>query len=166
MPKRKLYKEEDNEIPMFSKYEYSQTLTGFTESDKLMENELNSLECYLDCQLGAQLNSFNDQTLNNHLYVIYGTKKQETIIFMRQWVCFFVHQHRTKMTERVKDYLETKKLTLDGWLSAIKYGRWGDIMTVYVLSLVKGIQMCIHLRNGKVWSTLHAGPIHHTELIE
>ena len=42
---------------------------------------------------------------------------------MRQWVAFFVCQHRTKITERVKDYLDTKKLTLDGWLSAVKYGR-------------------------------------------
>ena len=79
---------------------------------------------------------------------------------------FFIHQHRTKMTERVKDYLETKKLTLDGWLSAVKYGRWGDIMTVYVLSLMKGILTLIHLKNGKIWSTLHATLMHHNELIE
>ena len=85
---------------------------------------------------------------------------------MRQRVCFFVHQHRTKMTERVKDYLETKNLTLDGWLSAVKYGRWGYIIIIYVLSLMKGIQTCIPLKNGKVCSTLHATPIHHNELIE
>ena len=88
MLRRKLNKEEDNEIPVFSKYEYSRSLTAFTESDKLMENELNSLECYLDYQLKAPLNSFNDQKLNKHLYAIYGTKKQETIIFMRQLVWF------------------------------------------------------------------------------
>ena len=70
MPKRKLNKEEDNDIPMFSKYEYSQTLTAFTESYKLMGNELNSLECYSDYQPEALMNSFNDQKLNNHLYVI------------------------------------------------------------------------------------------------
>ena len=99
MLKTKLNKEEENEIPVFSRCEYSCTLTAFIESNKLIENELNSLECYSDYQLEALLNSFNDQKLNNHLYVIYSTQKQETIMLMRQWVCFFVHQHRTKMTE-------------------------------------------------------------------
>ena len=77
MLKRKLNKEEDNEIPVLSKYEYLCTLTAFIESDKLIENELNSLECYSDYQLEAPLDSFNDQNLNNHLYIIYSTKNRK-----------------------------------------------------------------------------------------
>ena len=38
-------------------------------------------------------------------------------------------------------------------------------MTVYILSVIKGLQTCVHLKNGKVWSTLHANPLHHDELI-
>ena len=30
---------------------------------------------------------------------------------------------------------------------------------------MKGIHTCIHLKNGKTWSTLRAIPIHHMELI-
>ena len=30
---------------------------------------------------------------------------------------------------------------------------------------MEGLHMCIHLKNGKTWSTLRAVPIHHTELM-
>ena len=30
---------------------------------------------------------------------------------------------------------------------------------------MKGLHMCIHLKNGKTWSTLRAVPNHHTELM-
>ena len=85
-------------------------------SDKLLESELSSLECYTEYQLEAPLNSFNDHKLNNHLYVIYSTKRRETVQLMRQSVEFYVCQHRTKMNERVKDYLETKK-TVTIWMA-------------------------------------------------
>ena len=39
-------------------------------------------------------------------------------------------------------------------------------MTVYILSVIKGLQTCVHLKNGKVWSTLHATSLHHDELIK
>ena len=82
---------------------------------------------------------------------------------MGMFLCVSAQNQNDRKSQRL---LGDQKLTLDGWLSAIKYGRWGDIMTVYVLSLMKGLQTCIHLRNGKVWSTLHATPILHNELIE
>ena len=53
-----------------------------------------------------------------------------------------------------------------GWLAAVKQGRRGDIMTVYILSLIKGVQTCIHLCKGKGWSTLYATPLHHVKLID
>ena len=38
-------------------------------------------------------------------------------------------------------------------------------MLVYILSIMKGLHMCIHLKNGKTWSTLRAVPIHRKELM-
>ena len=39
-------------------------------------------------------------------------------------------------------------------------------MTAYVLSVMKGIKTCVHLKEGKVWSTLHITPLHHDELMK
>ena len=38
-------------------------------------------------------------------------------------------------------------------------------MLVYILSIMKGLHTCIHLKNGKIWSTLRTVPIHHMELM-
>ena len=38
-------------------------------------------------------------------------------------------------------------------------------MMVYVLSIVKELHTCIHLKNGKTWSTLRAVLIYHEELM-
>ena len=89
----------------------------------------------------------------------------ETVQFMHTWVGFFVKQYCTKITTIVKNYLDSKKLSMDGWLSVVKQGHRGDTMTVYILSVIKGVQTCIHLKNRKVWSTLHTTLLHHDELI-
>ena len=65
----------------------------------------------------------------------------------------------------MKPYSDSKKLSLDDWLMSVKHGQRGDIMLVYILSIMKGLHTCIHLKNGKTWSTLRAIPIHHMELM-
>ena len=61
MPRSTMHEDEDNEVPNYSKYDYSDTLQQFQEFDRLHENELSMLECYGDFQLEALLNSFNDR---------------------------------------------------------------------------------------------------------
>ena len=85
---------------------------------------------------------------------------------MHTWTGFFVRQYRTKISKRVKPYLDSKKLSLDDWLMSVKHGRRGNILLIYVLSIMKGLHTCIHLLNGIIWSTLRAVPIHHAELME
>ena len=148
-----------------NKYDYSETLTAFTKNDKLLESDLGSLICYNEYQLESSLNNFNDSKLNDHLYSVFSTKRQETVAFMHTWVGFFVRQYRTKITAQVQNYLKSKKLNMDEWLTVVKKGYRGDIMMVYILSIMKGKQTCIHLKNRKVWSTLHVTPLHHDELI-
>ena len=106
-----------------------------------------------------------DSRLNDHLYGVYSSKHTETVSFTRTWTGFFVRQYRTKISQRVKPYLDSKKLSLDDWLMSVKQGQRGDIMLVYILSIMKGLHTCIHLKNGKTWSTLRAIPIHHMELM-
>ena len=55
---------------------------------------------------------------------------------MRTWVGFYVQQYGTKITVKVQDYLDSKILTMDEWLLAIKEGRRGDIMCLHILSLM------------------------------
>ena len=164
--KKKKLSKTGNKIPFHNQYEDSDFIGEFSESEKLLESELaQQLSCFNEYEPECKLNSLTDSRLNDHLYTVYSTKRTETISFMRTWTGFFVRQYRTKLSKRVKPYLESKKLSLDDWLMSVKQGRRGDILLVYVLSIMKGLHTCIHLRNGITWCTLRAVPVHHTELM-
>ena len=65
--------------------------------------------------------------------------------------------------QKARDYLESKKLTLDEWLNSVTMNRCGDILCVFLLSIVTGQHACIHLKNGRMWSTLRSVPVDHDE---
>ena len=85
---------------------------------------------------------------------------------MCKLVSFFVHHYKPQLELRVKEYLDSKKLTLDQWLESVKNNHHGDILCTYVLSMVMGTHTCVHLRGGLIWSTLQVVPLIHEELIE
>ena len=165
MPHGKKDNEKDINVLNYSKYKYAEMLPVFTESDRLLESDLNMLECYDEYQLEAPLNSFSDWILNDHLYTIYKRKQLETAALMRKLASFFVCRYQKKLTNCVKDYLESKKLTLDNWLRCVKENRCGDILCIYMLSLVSGVHTCVHLKDKKIWNTLQVVPLLHHELI-
>ena len=66
----------------------------------------------------------------------------------------------------MNEYLQSKKLTFDDWMAAVKNHRRGDIVCVYLLSMVTGNHMAIHLKNNKIWCTLKVVPLLHHELVE
>ena len=166
MPKKNVSgKKGRNDIPFHNQFKYSDVIDDFNESDRVTETELDTLSCFHEYEPEYKLNSLNDSCINDHLYVVFSMKRKETVSFIRTWTGFFVRQHRTKLSQKVQPYLNSKKLSLDEWLMLVKHGCRGDIMLVYVLSIIKGLHMCIHLKNGKTWSTLRAVPIHHEELM-
>ena len=100
-------------MPNYSNYEYTEIMQTFSETDRLPETELNSVECYDTFQLEAPLNSFSDTTLNDHLYKIYRKKQLVSVETMRKLVSFFVKRYKTLLEPRVHAYLDSKKLMLD-----------------------------------------------------
>ena len=166
MPKKdKSGKKGKNDIPYHNQFNYSDIIEEFHETGRITETELDTLPCFSEYKPEYKLNSLNDDRLNDHLYVVFSTKRNETISFMRTWTGFFVKQYMMKISQTVQPYLDSKKLSLDEWLMSVKHGRRGDIILVYILSIMKGLHTCIHLKNGKTWSTLREVLVHHDELM-
>ena len=137
----------------------------FVKSDRLMENELVNLECYNEFWVERTLNSMDDKVLNDHLHKNFYSKKPDTTALMCQWIGYYVKQHKSQIHLKVKDYLESKKLTLDDWLRCVGEGCRGDILCVYVLSIATGVHTMVHLKNNKIWSTLQNRPTTHEEMV-
>ena len=152
-------------LPNYSKYEYADKLPPFSEHERLLENELSSLVCFHSYQPEWKFNQFTDATLNDHLYMTFHERNLETPKLMRKLIAFFVCWHKKLLFKKVREYLESKKLTMDEWLNSIRMNRRGDILCVFLLSIVTGRHACIHLRNGRMWSTLRSVPVDHDEHI-
>ena len=75
MSKRKKSSTKEETLPNYSEYAYSDIIKGFTEHDRLLESEVQSLNCFAEYQVEWTLNSFNDQELTDHLYRIFYSKK-------------------------------------------------------------------------------------------
>ena len=91
MPHSKKNQDTDCKVPNYSKYEYAKTIQTFTESDRLLQSELNTLECYEEYELEVPLNNFSDSILNDHLCTMYKRKRLKTPALMRKLVGFFIH---------------------------------------------------------------------------
>ena len=165
MPCSKKSKDSDDNLPNYSKYDYAETIQTFAEMDRLLETGLNTIECYDEYKLEAPLNNFSDRILNDHLYTMYRRRRLETATLMRKLVGFFVRCYQRKLAVHVKEYLESKKLTLGDWLMSVKDNCHGDILCVYFLSMVTGVHTCIHLKDNKVWSTLRVVPLLYHQLM-
>ena len=141
-------------LPNYSKYEYADEVQVFKESDRLLEHDLNTLECYENFEIEAPLNSFSDRTLNDHLYSMFKQKNLETPSVMQKLVTFYVKHYHAKLQPCIMRYLASKKMTLEDWSISVGENRRGDILNVFFLSMVTGRNVCIHVHGRKMWSTL------------
>ena len=66
--KKKCDKEKDN-IPFHNPFAYSNTIADFSESEKLLESDLeHQLPCFSEYEPECKLNSLTDRRINDHLY--------------------------------------------------------------------------------------------------
>ena len=154
MPKHKKKASGVATLLNYSKYDYADKLPSFSKHERVPEKELSSLVCFHSHQPEHKLSQFTDAVLNDHLYMTFRKNKLETPKLMRKLIVFFVHRYKKMLFKKAQDYLESKKLTMDEWLNSVSMNRRGDILYLFLLSIVTRQHACIHLRNGCMWSTL------------
>ena len=152
-------------LPNYGKHEYTVKMQTFKESDRILEQDLHTLECYKNHVIEAPLNSFSDQSLNNHLYSMFKHKNLETPKVMRKLVTFFVKQYRVNLQPCIVDYLASKKMSLEDWLFSVGENRRGNILNGFLLCMVTGMHAFIHLQDGNTWSTLQTKPSNHDKIL-
>ena len=129
-------------------------LPNYSEHERVPEKELSSLVCFHSHQPQHKLSQFTDAVLNDHLYMTFRKKNLETPKLMRKLIVFFVCRYKKMLSKKAHEYLGSKKLTMDEWLNSVSMNRRGDILCLFLLSMVTGRHACVHLRNGRMWSTL------------
>ena len=120
MPHSKKRAKSEASIPNYSMYEFADSMPTFVEADGVLEKDLHELECYGSYELEAPLNHFSDSMLNDHLYTMYKKGKLETPELMRKLLCFFSKRYCRTLEPKVNEYLRSKKLSMDDWMTAVK----------------------------------------------
>ena len=65
----------------------------------------------------------NEQATDNELYRIFGAMMNQDSGFMLQWLRVYVLTHQKAVSTMAKEYLNSKGLTLQTWLTSLKEGR-------------------------------------------
>ena len=85
--------------------------------------------------------------------------------FMRQWLRVYVLTHHKTVSTMANDYLVSKGLTLQTWLTSLKEGRCADILRLLLLCLATQMHCFMHIKDG-YWTTLCDPPQTHMEMIQ
>ena len=125
-------------LPNYSKYDYVDKLPPFSEHERVPEKELSSLVCFHSHQPERKLSQFTDDVLNDHLYMTFCKKNFETPKLMRKLIVFFVRHYKKMLSKKAQEYLGSTKLTMDEWLNSVSMNRRGDILCLFLLSIVTG----------------------------
>ena len=160
MSKRKKKSSGAASLPNYSKYDYADKLPPFSEHDRVLETKL-SLVYFHSYQPECNLNQFTDDVLNDHLYMTFCKKNLETPKLICKLVIFFVRCYKELLAKKAQNYLDSKKFTMEEWLNSVCMNRRGDILCLFLLSIVTGWHTCVHLQNGRMWSTLRSVPLNH-----
>ena len=63
-------------------------------------------------------------------------------------------------------YLDSTGSQITTWLQGVKEGSKGNILTLFMLSLITRVHCCVHLKEKNYWTTLKEVPTTHEEFMQ
>ena len=145
-------------------WEFEDAVTPLDEDLSLTKLELGELECRSNYSIHLLLNT--KENFNDLLYKIYGEEINKPPDFMRNWIRLYTITNKKKLKQVARNFLKLTNTNLTAWLKGIRNGTKGNLLTLYLLSLLTGTHCCIHLKQNKIWSTLKEKPLTHVELMQ
>ena len=103
---------------------------------------------------------------NEELYHIFGAHIGKESSFMRQWVRLYVITNRDYIKTVAAECLETKGLDIPTPIKGIKEGHKGDVLALFVMSVITGVCCFVHLKHHNYWTSFKELPNTHLEYIQ
>ena len=85
---------------------------------------------------------------------------------MRYCVRRYSVTNRERVEKLSKAYLDSTGSQITTWLQGVKEGSKGNILTLFMLSLITGVHCCVHLKEKNYWTTLKEVPTTHEEFMQ
>ena len=100
------------------------------------------------------------------LYKLFGEQVGKSPKFMRSCVKRYSATNMDWLEKLSKAYLDSIGTMITNWLQGVKDGGTGNILTLFMLSLITGVHCYVHLREKNYWSTLKELPATHDEFMQ
>ena len=103
---------------------------------------------------------------DDELYQIFGDLVGQTVDFMRHWLRVHVLTHKHQITKFAKDYLDSKGLDINTWLTRPKTGKRADVLALFLLCRITKSHCFVHLEGSHYWTSLEVNPEDHDMLLQ
>ena len=145
-------------------WDFDDVVPLLDEDMSLTKLELGELECRSNYCIHLLSNS---DTNNNDLrYKIYGEEVDKSPSFMRNWTRLYSMTNKKQLERIARNFLDSTDTKLTSWMKGIRESTKGNLLTLYILSLVTGTHCFIHLKEQKCWTTLKGKLITHAEFMQ
>ena len=141
-------------------------LPELSEEIKLTKADLSELECRLDYAIKCDIQTMFGPEQNDELFRIYGEQVDKDSLFMRNWVRLYIITNKNHIQKMASTYFQSIDSNLTTWMKELKNGNKGDILALYVLSVITGVHCFVQLSQNKYWASLKEIPNMHLEFIQ
>ena len=128
--------------------------------------DLSELECRLDYAIKCDIQAMFGPEQNDELFRIYGEQVDKDSLFMRNWVRLYIITNKNHIQKMASTYFQSINSNLTTWMKELKNGNKGDVLALYVLSVITGVHCFIHLSQNKYWTSLKEVPNTHLEFMQ
>ena len=165
MKKAHIHKKKQLMKPSYiNPWEFEDAVTPLDEDLSLTKLELGELECRSNYSIRLLLNT--KENFNDILYKIYREEINKSPGFMRNWIRLYTMTNKKKLEQVARNFLDLTNTNFTAWIKGLQSGTKGNLLSLYLLSLLTGTHCCIHLKQNKIWSTLKEKPPTHVELMQ
>ena len=152
-------------LPLYKNpWDFTDSIPLLDEGLKLSKDNVTELECQLKYSIRCLAESDTDKA--DFLYKIFGEQIGKSPKFMRSCVKRYSVTNMEWLEKLSKAYLDSTGITITIWLQGVKEGGNGNILTLFMLSLITGVHCCVHLREKNYWTTLKEVPTTHDEFMQ
>ena len=152
-------------LPLYKNpWDFTESIPLLEEDMMLSKDDLMELECRLNYSIRCL--SEKDTGKAEFLYKIFGEQVGKSQRFMRNCVRMYSVTNRDQLESISKEYLDSTGSKVTTWLQGVKEGRNGDLLTLFMLSLITRVHCCVHLKENNYWTTLKEVPTTHAEFMQ
>ena len=145
-------------------YSFTDIFQPVFETQKVQKEVIEHLGCRLTHCVKLKHVEHDDGDI---LYNIFAINAGQNCEFIRRWLYHFMVEVYPKNFAGIgSSYFQSKRLSFQEWAAGILMDIKADFFALYGLCLLTKRHAVVHLKDGKIWTSLKNPPNDHDKILE